>query len=215
MRYGVLGTGTVACTIADKLIELGHEVRMGSRTADNSHAAEWAEKHGASASHGTFADAARFGERVFNTVQGIHSIEALRAAGVDNLAGKILIDQTNPYIYQNGHISLDSRWNGTTSLGEANQALLPDTKVVKTLNYIGYYLMTHPRQLSEPATGFYCGNDADAKKQVASLLTDFGWQDTMDLGNISMSRYTEMLGAFWPAAYGQLGNMNWGFKLIR
>jgi len=75
--------------------------------------------------------------------------------------------------------------------------------------------MVAPQQLPEAVTGFYCGNDAEAKACIAGLLKDFGWKDTMDLGDISMSRYTEMLGAFWPAVYGKLQHMNWGFKLVR
>ena len=109
MKYGVLGTGDVARTIGDKLIELGHSVMLGSRTADNPQAAEWAKHHGKQAVHGTFADAARFGERIFNCVQGIHAIEALNAAGKENLNGKLLIDLANPYIHKDGHISLDAR----------------------------------------------------------------------------------------------------------
>lgn len=215
MKYGVLGTGNVARTIGDKLIELGHSVMLGSRTVDNPQAAEWAKHHGEQATHGTFADAARFGERIFNCVQGIHSLEVLNAAGKANLNGKLLIDLTNPYVYKEGHISLDARWSGTTSLGEEVQRLLPQTKVVKTLNYLHNYLMTHSGELPEPITGFYCGNDKEAKAEVAKLLADFGWRDTMDLGDISMSRYTEMLGAFWPAGLNATGNMEWGFKLIR
>lgn len=214
MKYGILGTGNVARTIADKLIELGHEVRMGSRTTDNFHAIEWAERYGW-ASHGTFADAARFGERVFCCVHGIHTLDALRLAGEENLRGKLLIDQSNPFLYKDGNISIDPRYSGTTSLGEEVQRLLPDTKVVKTLNYLHYELMDNPQRLPEPVTGFYCGNDKEAKAEVAKLLEDFGWTDTLDLGDISRSRYTEMLGAFWPAVYGSLGHMNWGFKLVR
>ena len=215
MKYGVLGTGNVARTIGDKLIELGHSVMLGSRTADNPQAAEWAKQHGEQAAHGTFADAARFGERIFNCVQGIHALEVLDAAGKANLNGKLLIDLTNPYIHKDGHISLDARWSGTTSLGEEVQRLLPQTKVVKTLNYLHNYLMTHPDELPEPITGFYCGNNKEAKAEVGKLLADFGWRDTMDLGDISMSRYTEMLGAFWPAGLNATGNMEWGFKLVR
>lgn len=215
MKYGVLGTGNVARTIGDKLIELGHSVMLGSRTADNPQAAEWAKQHGEQAAHGTFADAARFGERIFNCVQVIHALEVLDAAGKANLNGKLLIDLTNPYIHKDGHISLDARWSGTTSLGEEVQRLLPQTKVVKTLNYLHNYLMTHPDELPEPITGFYCGNDKEAKAEVAKLLTDFSWRDTMDLGDISMSRYTEMLGAFWPAALNGTGHMRWGFRLVR
>lgn len=62
MKYGVLGTGDVAHAIASKLIVLGHEVMMGSRTADNPSATLWVAQNGEKASHGTFTDAAKFGE---------------------------------------------------------------------------------------------------------------------------------------------------------
>ena len=215
MKYGVFGTGDVARTIANKLIKLGHEVMMGSRSEDNPAAVLWAEQNRERASHGTFADAAKFGERVFCCVQGIHALDALRMAREENLAGKILIDQSNPFLYKEGNISLDPQYSGWNSLGEEVQKLLPHTKVVKTLNYLSYHLMTKPGMLPDAVTGFYCGNDSEAKQAVVALLQDFGWTDTMDLGDISRSRYTEMLGAFWPAVYGSLGHMDWGFKLIR
>ena len=215
MKYGVLGTGDVARTIANKLIKSGHEVMMGSRSENNPAAVLWAEQNGERALYGTFADTAKFGERVFCCVQGIHALEALQMAGEDNLAGKILIDQSNPFLYKDGNVSLDPQYSGWNSLGEEIQKLLPRTKVVKTLNYLSYHLMTNPGQLPETVTGFYCGNDSEAKQAVAALLHDFGWTDTMDLGDISRSRYTEMLGAFWPAIYGSLGHMDWGFKLVR
>lgn len=100
-------------------------------------------------------------------------------------------------------------------MGEEVQRLLPQTKVVKTLNYLCNHLMTAPDRLPESITGFYCGNDAAAKAEVAVLLKDFGWEDTLDLGDISMSRYTEMLGTFWVAALPATGNMDWGMKLVR
>ena len=215
MKYGVLGTGNVARTIAGKLIELGHEVMMGSRTDNNPSALLWAAQNGKRALHGTFANAAEFGERVFCCVQGIHALEALQTAGEENLAGKILVDQSNPFLHKDGNISLDPQYSGWNSLGEEVQRMLPRTKVVKALNYLGYNLMTNPGMLPEAITGFYCGNDSEAKQAVAALLKDFGWTETMDLGDISRSRYTEMLGAFWPAVYGSLGHMDWGFKLIR
>ena len=93
--------------------------------------------------------------------------------------------------------------------------MLPDTKVVKTLNYIGSVMMTNPNELSEPVTGFYCGNDTIAKDAIREILHDFGWTDTFDMGDISMSRYTEMLGAFWVPVFGQLNTMHWGFRLVR
>ena len=84
MNYGVLGTGNVAQTIASKLIELGHHVMMGSRTAQNEKAVKWVSENGSRAECGTFADAAAFGERVFNCVQGIHAIEVLQHLGRRN-----------------------------------------------------------------------------------------------------------------------------------
>ena len=84
MKYGILGTGNVAQTIGYKLIELGHEVKLGSRDEKNEKAMNWAKKNGEKASFGTFKEAAIFGERIFNCVQGIYSIEAISSAGVEN-----------------------------------------------------------------------------------------------------------------------------------
>ena len=215
MKYGILGTGNVAQVIATKLVKLGHEVMMGSRVSNNENAVNWAKKNGSHAKYGTFADAASFGENVFNCVKGVHSLEALSSADPKNLKGKILIDLSNPYLHKDGHVSLDPKYSGNTCLGEEIQKFLPNTKVVKTLNYLGCGLMTNPDILAEPITGFYCGSDDKAKEFVNKILHDFGWTDTYDLGDISMSRYTEMLGAFWVPVYGKQGNMNWGFRLVK
>lgn len=131
MKYGVSGTGDVGHVIASKLIDLGHEVMMGARSASSEKAQKWAEEHGSHAYYGTFEDAAKFGERVFNCTQGIHAIEALELAGKDHLNGKILIDTSNPFHYEDGHISLDPKYSGNTSLGEEIQKFLPETRVVK------------------------------------------------------------------------------------
>ena len=215
MKYGILGTGNVAQTIGSKLIQLGHQVKLGSRNANNEKALAWAKNNGKNASAGTFKDAASFGDRIFNCVHGVNSIEAITSAGIENFKNKILIDISNPYNYKDGHIIIDPKYSGNTCLGEEIQKFLPDAKVVKTLNYLGYNLMTNPDSLAEPITGFYLGNDNKAKEVVNQILHDFGWKDTLDIGDISMSRYTEMLGAFWVPVYGKVGNMNWGFKLVR
>src|SRR5689334_5982791 len=96
MKIGVLGTGMVGAAIAGKLVSLGHEVKMGSRAAGNDKAAAWARAAGARASEGSFADAAAFGEVVFNCTLGAATLEVLAAAGAENLRGKVLIDQSNP-----------------------------------------------------------------------------------------------------------------------
>jgi predicted dinucleotide-binding enzyme len=102
MKVGVLGPGSVGRTIGTKLVELGDEVTMGSRSATNEQAAEWAALAGAGASHGTFADAAASGELVFNCTAGTVSLEALRAAGEGTLPGKVLVDVSHPLDFTKG-----------------------------------------------------------------------------------------------------------------
>src|SRR5206468_153617 len=92
MKIGVIGIGVVGTTLATKLVDLGHEVKMGARTANNEKAAAWVKQAGAHASQGTFADAASFAEVVFNCTGGDVSLAALGAAGGKNLDGKVLVD---------------------------------------------------------------------------------------------------------------------------
>jgi predicted dinucleotide-binding enzyme len=133
MRIGILGTGMVGQAIGSKLIQLGHEVKMGSRTADNEKATQWVKANGVRASQGTFADAAAFGEILFNCTAGMASLDALRMAGPANLKDKILIDIANPLDFSKGMPPTLAICN-TDSLGEQIQRAFPDVKVVKTLN---------------------------------------------------------------------------------
>src|SRR3954470_2205060 len=135
MKLGVFGTGMVGSTIATKLAQLGHEVKMGSRAAGNAKAVEWAKAAGGKASQGTFADAAAFGEVLFNCTSGGASLAALQAAGATNLAGKVLVDVSNPLDFSKGMPPTLSVCN-TDSLGEQIQRAFPDAKVVKALNTV-------------------------------------------------------------------------------
>jgi 8-hydroxy-5-deazaflavin:NADPH oxidoreductase len=96
MRIAVLGTGTAGQTVATRLVQIGHQVMMGSRTVGDEKAVEWVKHYDQNASHGTFADAARFGDMVINCIAGIVGFRALRLAGRENLKGKILIDVAKP-----------------------------------------------------------------------------------------------------------------------
>src|SRR5262245_37072574 len=125
MKIGVLGTGMVGETIASKLVTLGQEVRLGSRSPNNETAVPWAKKLGQGASHGTFADAAGFGEILFNCTLGTAVLEVLNAAGRDRLSGKILIDVTNPLEFRKGQPPTLFVSNGD-SLGERIQRAFPD-----------------------------------------------------------------------------------------
>jgi predicted dinucleotide-binding enzyme len=214
MKIGILGTGVVGNTIGSKLIEAGHEVKMGSRTVNNEKAAAWVNANGANASHGTFADAAAFGEIIFNATKGEISIAALELSGEKNLNGKVLIDIANPLDFSMGFPPTLSVCN-TNSLGEIIQKTFPQLKVVKALNTINCGLMLNPAALKGEHDLFICGNDAEAKNKVTALLQSFGWKNIHDLGDITNARATEMLLPIWVRLYGKFQTANFNFHIVK
>jgi len=215
MRIGVLGTGMVGRAIASKLVTLGHEVTMGSRTADNEAARAWAAEAGVGASHGTFADAAAHGELVFNCTAGAGSLEALRAAGAESLAGKTLIDVANPLDFSHG-MPPSLLVSGTDSLGEQIQREFPQTKVVKALNTMNCEVMVDPARVPGEHDVFVSGDDEDAKAQVRELLQSFGWPagSIIDLGDISTARGSEGHLLLWLRLWGALGTGDFNIKVV-
>jgi predicted dinucleotide-binding enzyme len=213
MKIGVLGTGMVGATIATKLIALGNEVMLGSRNAGGEKAVTWAQANGANASQGAYAQAARFGEILFNCTQGTASIEALQSAGADNLKGKILIDVANPLDFSHGTPPTLSICN-TDSLGEQIQRTFPEAKVVKTLNTVNCEVMVNPALVPGDHDIFVCGNEANAKARVAGLLKQwFGWRSVIDLGDISAARATEQMMPIWLRLYGVLGVLHFNIRV--
>jgi 8-hydroxy-5-deazaflavin:NADPH oxidoreductase len=213
MRIGVLGTGMVGQTIATKLVELGHEVTMGARSAGNEKAVEWAAGAGDQASAGSFADAAAHGELVFNCTAGTASIEALRAAGQEELRGKVLADVANPLDFSRGMPPTLSVCNDDW-LGELIQSTFPDTRVVKALNTVNAAVMVDP---IEGTNVFVCGDDDAAKDEVKALLHDFGWpaDSVLDLGGIDGARGMEMYLPLWLRMMGALGTPSFNIAIVR
>jgi 8-hydroxy-5-deazaflavin:NADPH oxidoreductase len=216
VRIGVLGTGMVGRTLASKLVELGHEVRMGSREAGKDAAVEWVEATGGSASEGTFADAAELGELVVNATAGDASLEALRAAGAENLNGKVVLDVANPLDFSGGMPPTLTVCNDE-SLAERIQATFPDARVVKALNTVNVGVMVEPGGLGESTNVFLCGNDSEAKAQVIELLETFGWLsgDIMDLGDVAAARGPEMYLPLWLRLMGALGTPEFNIRVVR
>ncbi len=216
MRIAVLGTGNVGHTIGSKLIEVGHTVMMGSRTADNEKAKAFVAKHNGKATAGTLTDAAAFGEIIFNCTAGMASIEALKMAGEKNLNGKIIVDIANPLDFSKGMPPILSICN-TSSLGEEIQKAFPQTKVVKALNTMWCGLMVNPAMINGgDHHTFVCGNHTDAKEEVKKILKSFGWaeKNILDLGDITKARGTEMYLPLWLSIYGATQSPAFNIKMV-
>jgi 8-hydroxy-5-deazaflavin:NADPH oxidoreductase len=222
MKVAIIGSGIVGQTLGKKLVELGHDVILGTRDPHKLDEAkgwagslsDWLNVVGNKATVATFATAAAQGEIVINATYGMASLEALQIAGIDNLQNKILIDVANELDFSQG-MPPKSMAADTTSLGEKIQAAFPNTKVVKTLNTMNCQMMVDPKQLADGShTVFISGNDADAKTKVTELLQSFGWTDIFDLGDITSARATEMMMPLWLRAFGKLGNVPYNLKIV-
>lgn len=220
MKIGIFGTGTVGETIGAKLLGLGHEVKLGSRSANDEKGAAWLERsklanHGERASHGTFADVAEFGVLLFNCTQGTASVDALRSASEEHLSGKLLIDVANPLEFVPGQ-GARLAFSNDDSLGERLQTAFPALKVVKALNTVNCAVMVDAGRVPGDHTTFLCGNDAEAKARVHEILRDwFGWRDVIDLGDIKAARATESWMLIWLKLWGVLKTLDFNLKVVR
>jgi predicted dinucleotide-binding enzyme len=216
VRIGVLGTGMVGQTLATKLVELGHEVRMGARDAANEKARAWADSTGEPASNGTFADAAGFGELVVNCTAGAASLEALEQTGDDALRGKVLLDVSNPLDFSRGMPPTLTVCN-TDSVAEQIQRRFPETRVVKGLNTVNHRVMVDPSLVPGEHDVFVAGEDEAAKAQVAELLEGFGWprERVVDLGGIDGARALEMYLPLWLRLFQAFGTPNVNVRVAR
>ncbi|WP_317442083.1 NADPH-dependent F420 reductase [Streptomyces collinus] len=215
MRYAVLGTGEVGRTLAGRLVELGYEVTLGSRSKDNPVAVEWATAAGGRAHAGTFADAAAAADVVVNAVGGQVALDALRAAGTEHLDGKVVIDVSNPLDFEEGRPRLDPV--ESDSVGERIQRAFPQARVVKALNTVNCRVMVDPGRVPGDHVLFLCGADASAKRQVVELLGEFGWpaDRVLDLGDIGSARAMEMLLPLWLGLFEKFGHADFNFEVRR
>ena len=226
MKIAVLGTGIVGKALADRLAELGHEVSVGTRDVaatmastepdrrGNPPFAVWATDH-PQVMLATFAEATADAEVIVNATSGNVSIAALEAAGEDSLAGKVLLDISNPLDGSRG-FPPTLFVKDTDSLGEQIQAAFPALKVVKALNTMTASLMVDPRQLADGQHSvFVAGNDPEAKRTVTALLNSFGHTDVIDLGDISSARGAEMYLPLWLRLVGALNTPIFNIKVVR
>ncbi len=211
MKVAVLGTGEVGRTLGKAFVDLGHEVRLGSRSATNAKAVAWVKEAGDRGAAATYADAASWADLIVLATLGTANAMVIRAAGPAGFAGKIVIDATNPLDFGSGKPALALGFS--ESGGEQVQELLPDAKVVKAFNSVGNALMFKPDLPGGPPDMFICGNDDGAKQEVTRLLTDFGW-GAVDIGGIEGSRYLEPLALLWVLRGVTSGKWKHAFKLL-
>lgn len=217
MKIAVLGTGMVGNAIGTKLVQLGHQIMMGSRTASSDAGQQWLRSVNGKAQLGTFADAAAFGEMLFDCTNGANSLAALRLAGAKNLRGKILVQVSNPLDFSKGTPATLTVCNND-SLGEQIQREFPETRVVKVLNTVNCEVMVNPSLVPGDHSLFICGNDAAAKRDVTGWLGAwFGWRSSnlIDLGDITGARGMEMLMPIWMRLFGIIGHPHFNFNLVR
>lgn len=211
-KVGVLGSGMVGQTLAAGFRKHGYDVRIGTRTAGKLE--EWLAGAGKGVGTGDFADTAAFGDIVVLAVQGAAAVEALDLAGHGNLAGKLVIDATNPIGGPPDQGVLRFFTGPNDSLMERLQAHVPAARFVKCFSSVGAAFMVNPSFAGGRATMFICGNDADAKRTTVQILDQFGW-DAEDVGGAPGARAIEPLCQLWCAP-GFLRN-DWAhaFKVVR
>ncbi len=212
MKVGVIGSGDVAKTLASGFLKHGHEVTMGTR--EPAKLADWL-KQNPKARVTSSEEAARFGELVVLAVKGTASAAALRAAGADALAGKTVIDATNPLADvapENGVLKYFTSLDG--SLMEQLQKEFPTAHLVKAFNSVGNGRMVNPQYAGGRPTMFICGNDAEAKTTVTGILDQFGW-DTEDMGGVEAARAIEPLCMLWCIPGFTRNQWTHAFKLLK
>lgn len=219
MKIGVLGTGVVGEAIASALVNRGHSVMMGSRSAGNEKAVAWKNKTGEHAFEGKFSDAALYGDIVFLCLNGAYAYDIVKDLSSSEMSGKIVVDVTNPLDFTQGMPPKILEKFQTVSLGEHLQELLPDSFVVKALNTLNYKLMVDARMVNSGNHNlFICGNDLNAKNQVKHFLVDnFHWkpESLVDLGDIKAARCTEAIVPFWVLVWQSLGTPLFNFKVVQ
>jgi 8-hydroxy-5-deazaflavin:NADPH oxidoreductase len=211
-KVGILGSGAVAKTLGKGFLGLGYSVMLGSR--DTAKLEAWKADAGPGAEIGSFREAAEFGEMIVLAVKGSVAADVLHIAGTEYVAGKVIIDTTNPIADAPPVDGVLQFFTGPNeSLMERLQDAFVEGRFVKAFNSVGNARMVHPKYADGQPTMFVCGNDAGARAEVAGVLKELGW-DVSDMGKAAAARAIEPLCMLWCIP-GFLGN-EWthAFKVL-
>jgi predicted dinucleotide-binding enzyme len=189
VNVGIVGTGGMGKALARCAAAAGHRAFLGSR--DPEKGARIAAPLGKGVAGGSIAEAAEVGALIILAVPWAGVPDALASART-GLAGKVLIDCTNPMIDARKPLLVGC----TTSGAEEIAALASQARVTKAFNAIAARLLAScdPRFGEHAATIFHCGDDEDAQRATAGLITDIGLR-ALDVGPLCVARYLEPLAA--------------------
>ena len=212
MKVGIIGSGDVAQALGDGFLAHGHETMLGTR--DAAKLAVWRRKN-PKGRVGSPDETAAFGEIVVLAVKGLAAAEALRGAGAENFAGKVVIDATNPIAdAPPDHGVLKFFTGPNESLMETLQQQFPSAHFVKAFNSVGNRLFVNPQFAAGKPTMFICGKNDSAKATVTRILDQFGWE-TADMGTAEAARAIEPLCMLWCIPGFVRNQWNHAFKLLR
>jgi predicted dinucleotide-binding enzyme len=211
-RIAILGTGVVGDALSAGFLKYGYEVVRGSR--DPGKLAEWVAEAGDAASAATFEGAATQGDAVVLAVKGTAAEEVARACS-DGLAGKVVMDATNPIADahpEDGvlHYFTDHH----RSLMERLQDIAPEARFVKVFSCVASGNMVDPDIGGHVPTMFICGNDEIAKDAVTGILHQFGWE-WEDMGTAKAARAIEPLAMLFCIPGFREDRWTHAFKLLK
>jgi predicted dinucleotide-binding enzyme len=211
-KVAVLGSGQVGDVLSNGFLKHGYAVMRGTREPQKLQA--WKAQAQGEVAIGTYEAAAKWGEIIVLAVKGLVADTVLGQCGHPNLAGKVIIDATNPIGSEPPDHGVIRYFTGANdSLMERLQKAVPAARFVKAFNSVGNAFMVNPRFESTP-TMFIAGNDAEAKQVTTEILEKFGWE-AADMGGVEGARPIESLCVLWCIP-GFLRN-DWvhAFKLLK
>ena len=214
MKIGIIGSGNVGRILGSAFLKEGHQVMLGTRNKDKEEVLKWKSEN-PTGEIGLFNEVAQFGELIVLATSGSITDEAIRLAGEENFKGKTVIDTTNPIAQaapDNGVMKFFTTLED--SLMERLQRLIPEANLVKAFNSVGSGFMYKPVFGGVIPTMFICGNNEDAKLQVAHILTSFGWE-VEDMGKVESARAIEPLCMLWCIPGFLRNQWTHAFKLLK
>jgi len=211
-RIAVLGTGRVGTTLARAFARSGYEVIVGSRDPD----ALDEERRGqlGEVAVAAFSEAVAGADVVVDALPGEHAVEVFSSLG-DLLDGVVVLDVANPLDTSHG-MPPTLLVKDTDSLAEQIQRACPRARVVKSLNTVNAAVMVDPGSVGDgDTTVFVAGDDPAARELVARLLTELGWRDVLDLGDLTAARGIEMWLPLWVRLMQILGTAQFNLRIVR